>query len=179
MPGEKLLNRTIGAVWSTHFSYVWKAYPMKKLIDLFAKIRHLSSRRIKIYTSSFLIGGLILIPDLYIEAGHYLFECVHIFYEWLCYLLEELIGHTLHVSKYYSQLILFYIQVVIVAGLAYKIWRAAPKLYRRTTAYLRAACVQMIKDAKQVWAESPGRKRVKILAGCAASMFGLYFWATS
>lgn len=152
---------------------------MNKLIDLFTNIRQMSPCRIKVYTSSFLIGNLILLPDLYLAGGHYLLEFLHIFYEGLCFMLEELIGHSLHLSKYDSQLILFYTQVSIIAGLAYKTWRAAPRLYRRTTTYLRASCQQLIKDGKQLWADMPGRKRVKVLAGCAASMFGLYFWATS
>lgn len=152
---------------------------MYKLIDLFTKTRQTSPRRLKIYASSFLIGSLILLPDLYLAVGHHLLEFLHIFYEGLCFMLEELIGHSLHLSKYDSQLILFYIQVSILAGLAYKIWRAAPRLYRRTTAYLRASSLQWVKDGKQLWAEMPGRKRVKVLAGCAAGMFGLYFWATS
>ena len=152
---------------------------MKKLIDLFTKIRHLSPRRLKTYTISGLIGSLILMPDLYLAGAHYLLEFLHIFYEGLCFMLEELIGHSLHLSKYYSQLILFYVQVTIVAGLAYKMWRTAPELYRRAKAYLRASWQQLLEDSKQMWAEMPGRKRMKVLAGCAAGMFGLYFWATS
>ncbi|MGJ0514449.1 MAG: hypothetical protein ACR65O_01720 [Methylomicrobium sp.] len=152
---------------------------MKKLIDFFTKIRQMSSRRIKIYASSFLIGSFILLPDLYLAGGHYLLEFLHIFYEGLCFMLEELIGHSLHLSKYDSQLILFYTQVAIVAGVAYKTWRIAPRLYRSAIASLRASWQQLIKDGKQLWAEMPGRKRIKILAGCAASMFGLYFWVTS
>ncbi|WP_031430367.1 hypothetical protein [Methylomicrobium agile] len=152
---------------------------MSKLIDLLLKIQYLTPFQRKTYVSSGLIGSLILVPDLYLAGAHYTLEFLHIFYESLCFMLEELIGHSLHLSKYHSQLILFYAQVVIVAGLAYKIWRTAPRLYHRTTAYLRASWLKTIKDGKQFWTELPGRKRIKVLAGCMAGMFGLYFWATS
>jgi hypothetical protein len=152
---------------------------MKKLIDLFTKIRQMSSRRLKIYTTSFVIVSLILLPDLYLEGAHHLLELLHVCYEGLCFMFEELIGHTLHLSKYHSQLILFYVQVFIVAGLIYKLWRAAPRLYRRTAAYFRASCLRLVKDGKELWAEMSGLKRMKVLAGCAAGIFGLYFWATS
>ncbi|MGR8941136.1 MAG: hypothetical protein ACU83V_03495 [Gammaproteobacteria bacterium] len=152
---------------------------MNKLINPLLPIRQMSPRRLKTYTLTGLIGSLILLPDLYVAGAHYLIEFLHIFYEWLCYVLEELIGHTLHISKYYSQLILFYVQVTIVAGLGYKLWRAAPGFYRRGRAYLSESWRQMIQDGKQLWAEMPGRKRLKVLAGCAAGMCGLYFWVTS
>jgi hypothetical protein len=152
---------------------------MKELIDVFTKIRQISRFRLKIYANVSFIGSLMLVPDLYLELVHHLLELLHIFYEGLCFMLEELLGHSLHLSKHESQLILFYAQVLIGAGLAYKTWRAAPRVYRRTTARFCASCRQLIKDGKQLWAEMPSRKRVKVLAGCVAGVFGLYFWATS
>ncbi|MGJ0483022.1 MAG: hypothetical protein ACR65R_00635 [Methylomicrobium sp.] len=152
---------------------------MNKLIDFLLKIKYLTSFQRKAYASSGLIGSLILLPDLYLAGGHYLLEFLHIFYESLCFMFEELLGHSLHLSKYHSQLILFYVQVTIVAGLAYKIWRTVPGLYRRFKAYLHSSYHQLLESSKQLWAEMPGRKRVKILAGCAAGMFGIYFWVTS
>lgn len=152
---------------------------MHKLIALFLKIQQLSPHRRKAYANSCLIGSLVLFPDFYLDGGHYLLELLHIFYEWLCFMLEELIGHSLDLSKYHSQLIVFYLQVAIAGGLAYRLWRTAPGHYRRTKANLRASWLQLIEDGKQLWAEMPGRKRVKVVAGCAAGMFGLYFWATS
>lgn len=152
---------------------------MKKLINLLLKIQYLTPFQRKAYASSGLIGSLILLPDLYLAGGHYLLEFLHVFYESLCFMFEELIGHSLHLSKYHSQLILFYVQVTIVAGLAYKIWRTAPGLYRRFKAYLHSSYHQLLESGKQLWAEMPGRKRVKVLVGCAAGMFGIYFWVTS
>lgn len=152
---------------------------MNKLTNFFIKIQQLSTLQRKVYAGSGLIGSLILMPDLYLAGGHYLLEFLHIFYESVCFMFEELIGHSFHLSKYHSQVILFYVQVIIVAGLAYKIWRTAPGLYRRTKAYLRDSRQQLVKECKQMWAEMPGRKRIKVLAGCAAGVFGLYFWVTS
>lgn len=152
---------------------------MNKLISLVLKIRQLSSRQRKLYASASLIGSFMFFPDLYLAGGHTLLEFLHICYESLCFTFEELIGHSLHLSKYHSQLILFYTQVTIVAGLIYKLWRTAPRIYRRTQAYLHASYHQLIKDGKQMWAETPGRKRIKVLAGCVAGMFGIYFWVTS
>lgn len=152
---------------------------MKELIEVFTKIQQISPLRLKIYANGFLFGSLMLVPDLYLELGHHLIEFLHLFYEGLCYMLEELLGHSLHLSKHESQLILFYAQVAIGAGVAYKIWRGAPRLYRRATAHLHACWRQGVKDGKQRWAEMPSRKRLKVLAGCMAGMFGLYFWATS
>jgi len=152
---------------------------MKKLIVLVLKIQYLSPFQRKAYASAGLIGSLILLPDLYLAGAHTLLEFLHIFYESLCFMLEELIGHSLHLDKYHSQLILFYSQAAIVAGLGYKTWKTAPGLYCRTKAYLHASYQQLLKDGKQIWAEMPGRKRLKVLAGCAAGMFGIYFWVTS
>lgn len=152
---------------------------MKKLSNLHLNIQHLTAFQRKIYASSGLIGSLILLPDLYLAGAHYLLEFLHIFYESLCFMIEELIGHSLHLSKYHSQLILFYSQLAIVAGLGYKTWKTAPGLYRRAKASLHASYQQILRDGKQLWAEMPGRKRLKVLAGCAAGMFGIYFWVTS
>lgn len=152
---------------------------MKKLSNLLLNIQHLTAFQRKIYASSGLIGSLILLPDLYLAGAHYLLEFLHIFYESLCFMIEELIGHSLHLSKYHSQLILFYSQLAIVAGLGYKTWKTAPGLYRRAKASLHASYQQILQDGKQMWAEMPGRKRLKVLAGCAAGMFGIYFWVTS
>lgn len=152
---------------------------MNQLIDLITQIRRMPPRRLKTYTISSLIGSLILLPDLYLAGAHYLLGLLHIFYEGVCFMFEELIGHSLHLSKYHSQLILFYVQVLIFAGLAYKVWRATPKLYHRAKVYLSTCYRQLIEDSKQLWREMPGRKRLKVLIGCAAGMFGLYFWATT
>ncbi|MEC4747619.1 hypothetical protein [Methylomicrobium sp. Wu6] len=152
---------------------------MNKLNEVFIKIQQLSSRQRRVCFSSSLVGSLILLPDLYLAGAHYLLEFLHIFYESLCFMFEELIGHSLHLSKYHSQLILFYVQVAIIGGVAYKVWRTAPGLYRRAKAYVRASYQQLLTDGKQYWAEMPSRKRLKVLAGCAAGMFGIYFWVTS
>jgi hypothetical protein len=120
---------------------------MKKLIDLFIDIRQMSPRRLKAYTTLGLIGSLILLPDLYLAGAHYLLGFLHIFYEGMCFMLEELIGHSLDLGKYHSQLILFYIQVTIAAGLVYKTWRAAPRLYRRIKARLVASYHQSINNS--------------------------------
>lgn len=152
---------------------------MKKLLDFIMKIRRVSPSRLKAYTTAGVLASLVLLPDLYLEGVHHLLELVHLLYETLCFLLEELIGHSLHISKYHSQLILFYMQLAIAAGLAYKAWKTTPDLYRRAKAGTRAYCRQSITAGKQLWREMPGRKRVKVIAGCAAGMFGLYFWATS
>ncbi|MBL1262548.1 hypothetical protein [Candidatus Methylomicrobium oryzae] len=152
---------------------------MSKMIDPFMKIRQLSPWQRKAYTYAFLLASLMLVPDLYFAGAHHLLEILHVCYEGACYLLEELIGHSLHLDKYHSQLILFYVQVSIVLGLCYKLWRAVPRLYSRTKENLQSSYQRSVKDSKELWSKMPSRKRIKVLAGCAAGMFGIYFWVTS
>lgn len=152
---------------------------MNKLIALVLKIRQLSSRQRLLYASASLIVSIMLFPGLYLAGWHTLLVFLHVLYESICFMFEELIGHSLHLSKYHSQLILFYSQAAFAAGLAYKLWRAAPWLYRRIKSYLCSTYHQLVKDSKQMWAEMPSRKRLKVLAGCVAGMFGIYFWVTN
>jgi hypothetical protein len=153
---------------------------MKKLIDPFLKkIRHLPMFRHKAYAGIAFIASAVLLPDIYLAGAHYMLGFLHIFYEGLCFMLEEFIGHSLNLGKYHSQLILFYSQVAIAAGFGYKIWRFTPRLYRCLKADVCAFYHQLLRDAKQQWLDMSGQKRVKVIFGCAAGIFGIYFWATS
>lgn len=152
---------------------------MKEPSPILQKIQRLKPLQRKVFLSSAFVVTLLLMPDWYWAVAHHVLGFLHLFYEGLCYMLEEFIGHSLDLSKYESQLILFYSQVAIIAGFAYKTWRVAPGYFRRLRADFHAAYQELVTDGKEAWSKMPFRKRFKVVMGCVAGMFGIYFWVTS
>ena len=79
-------------------------------------------KRILIYI--FLIGLFISLYDVLL---HTLLVCLHLTFEWVEYMLEEIIEHTFHTNRKQSQLVVFYLFWLI--GF-YALYRLMIILYR-------------------------------------------------
>ncbi len=119
-----------------------------------------------------LLIGFVAMPE---DLLHYLAVLVHKLYEGGALLLEEILGHTLGVSKYYSQLIVFYLS--LGAGLLglYWLWRRLPALVLRIKNRLSEQYALIRIQAVQAWQRLPLDQKIKLLLFQLASMIGAYF----
>ena len=83
----------------------------------------------KIVMGLVLTGIVFAMPDLVFGLLHSLLSIAHVSYEWISFILEEFIGHIFHLSKYYSQLIVFYLWLSIASYGCYRLCRKLPGLY--------------------------------------------------
>lgn len=76
-----------------------------------------------------IIGILIFFPDVVfstlLELMHLLFELLHLIFEVVELGLDHVIEHLLHTGLHETQVIVFYIMMILIALLMYGLWRVA------------------------------------------------------
>jgi len=106
---------------------------------------------------------------------HYLAVLVHKLYEGGALLLEEILGHTLGVSKYYSQLIVFYLSLSLGLLGLYWLWKRLPALVLSIKDRLLEQCTLVKIQAVQAWQRLPLDQKIKLLLFQLAGLMGAYF----
>ncbi|AEF99170.1 hypothetical protein [Methylomonas methanica] len=71
-----------------------------------------------------------LTMELLTEAAHLFFELLYESFEWFELGIEHLIEHLFHTEHHTSQIVTFYILLLIGGYISYKLWKAAPRLYQ-------------------------------------------------
>jgi len=119
-----------------------------------------------------LLIGFVVMPE---DLVHYLAVLVHKLYEGGALLLEEILGHTLGLSKYYSQLIVFYLSLGLGLLGLYWLWKRLPALVLRIKDRLLEQCALVKIQAVQAWQRLPLDQKIKLLLFQLAGLLGAYF----
>ena len=113
--------------------------------------------------------------DLFLNVLHLLFECIHILYEWLELGIEHAVEHVFHTSRHGSQMITFYILMLIAGLLLYGLWRILPRLYQQFIQFLLQAWERRTIECRHYWLSQPLINKVQLLS-TATGVFCLTFY---
>lgn len=122
-----------------------------------------------------LTGIVFAMPDLVLGLFHSLLSVAHVSYEWISFILEEFIGHIFHLSKYRSQLIVFYSWLSIASYGCYRLCRKLPGFYRRFMEKLLWCKINILLYSQDL---SP-IQRIKLTTLYTATLISLLFLVMS
>ncbi|MGR8998464.1 MAG: hypothetical protein ACU88J_05390 [Gammaproteobacteria bacterium] len=128
----------------------------------------------KILIRFILIGIVIALYDVML---HSLFSIVHIAFEWLELVLEELIEHIFHTGRQQSQIIVFYLFWSIALYGLYRLWHALPGFYSGFKERLLAASSQYKSYIISYWREQSSIQKIKWVTSFTVSVSCLAFLA--
>lgn len=107
-------------------------------------------------------------PDLVWEHASHL---LHLLYEGISFLLEEVLMHGLGFTKHHAQMLVFYFLMILLCGLAWLCWRRLPFLVETVKAYLYSWRLRAQDHAIALWLAMSALQKAKLLA---ANVIGLW-----
>jgi hypothetical protein len=112
------------------------------------------------------IGIVITMPDivfgLVLELLHVMFELAHLFFELFESALDHVVEHIFHTDVKETQIIVFYLMVVMASGAIYCFCRSISNRYRESKAYLLAHYQQNKARLFSYWSEQSFFDRIKL-----------------
>jgi hypothetical protein len=89
--------------------------------------------------------------DLFLNILHLAFEFIHIMYEWFELGIEHTVEHLFHTSRHGSQVVTFYILILIAILLIYWLWQVLPRLYKRFIQFVHQAWERRKTECQSYW----------------------------
>jgi len=115
------------------------------------------------------VAVLMMAPDV---VMHSVFGLLHFAYEMIALGLETFLHHSFGLSKYHSQVVVFYFSWTVVFFMAYRIWRHRSHLMGLGRYWLQQVKIRMAYH----WEGMGWFKKAKWTAIYAVSIVGLMFW---
>ena len=100
----------------------------------------------------------VIAPDQFL---HYVFVIMHTAYESIAFILEEIIRHVFHLSKYQCQLIVFYLMWAAGLMVLYRFWRKWPELSQAIKHRLYRNIYWVQGHMMQIWNSSSLTGKIK------------------
>lgn len=97
------------------------------------------------------------------QVLHHLLVVVHTLYESIALLLEEIVGHTFHLRKYHSQLIVFYLFWCVGLYGFYWLWRRLPGLFISVKHHLLKQFLLVKFQALYYWRSMQLNQKIKLM----------------
>lgn len=117
-----------------------------------------------------------MVIDLFMNVLHLCFELIHILYEWFELGIEHTVEHLFHTSRHGSQIVTFYILLLIASLLLYGLWRILPRLYQKFIQFLFQAWERRKIEYRYYWLSLPLINKVKLLStATGVSCLAFYF----
>lgn len=92
-----------------------------------------------------------MVIDLVISALDLLWELLHFMYEGLELGIEHTVEYLFHTSRHGSQIVTFYILVLLAGLLLYWLWRVLPRGYRLIVEFVRQAWERRKIESQAYW----------------------------
>ncbi|MDD5274366.1 MAG: hypothetical protein PHU14_16820 [Methylovulum sp.] len=105
-----------------------------------------------------------VVIDLVFSVLHLIFEVLHIMFEWFELGIEHAVEHLFHTSRHDSQIITFYILLLIACMLLYWLWRILPGLYKQLMELMWQAWERRKTECKGYWLSLTLINKVKWLS---------------
>lgn len=102
-----------------------------------------------------LLAVSLILPDI-------MFECIHLIFEAVEYSLDLLIEHLFHTDLHTTQLIVFYLLLIIALILGYLLFQSLRTWYQELTAELTYFQSQIKQTCKTQWQQGAWLHKVKI-----------------
>lgn len=101
--------------------------------------------------------------DWVLSVLHVLFELILLSYEWLELGIEHGVEHLFHTSHHISQMVTFYILVLIACGLIYWLWRILPRLFKKMRQFAHDAWLRRKTELELYWLSLSLHKKIMLL----------------
>jgi hypothetical protein len=105
-----------------------------------------------------------VVIELVFSLLHFIFELIHIAYEWLELGIDHAVEHLFHTSLHGSQIVTFYILVLIAGLLMYWVWQVLPRLYERSKQFTLIAWERRKFEWQAYWLSLTFSNKVKLLS---------------
>jgi len=115
---------------------------------------------------------IITVISTYDVLLHSLLTFAHIAFEWFELGLEELIEHVFHTTRHQTQVIVFYLLLLVILIGLYRLWRVLPRFCN----YLLTRYTHYATAMNCYWQESSSLQKAKLITTCSAGIAGLCFW---
>lgn len=101
--------------------------------------------------------------DLFFELLHFGFEIMHIAYEWFELGIEHSVEHLFHTTRHGSQIVTFYILMLIASGLLYWLWRVTPRFYAASREFAVQSWTSRKTELELYWLSLTPVSKVKLV----------------
>ena len=125
-------------------------------VSLIQGVSHMGN--IKKYLDLILIALLLLSLVFYdltlallTEIAHLFFELLFELFEWFELGIEEIIEHLFHTEHHASQIVTFYILLLIGGFAFYGLWRVLPRLFHRLMSVVKQVVLELWVRRKTEW----------------------------
>jgi len=128
---------------------------------------------------SFVVLSIVLYDttiDIFLNVLHFFFELLHWGYEWFELGIEHTVEHLFHTSRHGSQIVTFYILLLIVCLALYALWRVLPRLYKRFLQFMHQSWLRRKTELEAYWLSLTLANKVKVLSTAMGVMYLSSFW---
>ncbi|WP_150047623.1 MULTISPECIES: PilZ domain-containing protein [Methylomonas] len=151
--------------------------------------RYIDSRNRQRWLLTALAGGLLLwmllAPELawHLLVGliHHLFEIIlhvlHLAFEYAEVGLDHLVEHAFHTDTHQTQVIVFYILVVIIGGLVFLILRRVPAWFRTCLSWLMLFASRKKSSILYFWQQQSVAGKYKLIGITGATLLAYFYLA--
>ena len=112
-----------------------------------------------------LVVMLVLIYFIHapVEFFHHVLEILHLIYESIAFVVEEILHHALHLSKFQCQLIVFYSSWCVALVSAYYFWRRLPDMIQAIKNKISIRYFNLKSQAINIWISSSWPRKIRLL----------------
>lgn len=109
--------------------------------------------------------------DFFLNILHLLFEVLHMAFEWFELGIEHGVEHLFHTTRHGSQIVTFYILLLIAGLVTYGLWRVMPRLYRRFVEFMQQSWLRRKTELEVYWLSLTLANKVKLLSTATGVMY--------
>ncbi|TPQ24437.1 hypothetical protein [Methylomonas koyamae] len=109
--------------------------------------------------------------DLVFSVAHFLFEMLHLAFEWFELGIEHAVEHTFHTTRHGSQIITFYILLALGGSALYALWKALPLIRRRLQQALMNAWVRRKTECELYWQSLTLQNKLRLLSTLLGAVY--------
>ncbi len=114
--------------------------------------------------------------DLIFSVFHFMFGIIHIAYEWIELGIEHAVEHLFHTSRHTSQIVTFYILLVLAGFLLRWLWKQLPTIYRQVRLFLQLAWEHRKLEWEAYWLSLSLINKLKLLSTATGIIYlGSFF----
>lgn len=114
--------------------------------------------------------------DWVLSLIHLILELIHMAYEWFELGIEHTVEHLFHTSRHGSQIVTFYILVLLAGYLLYQIWRLLPRLLEFIKQFAHDAWVRRKTEWELYWLSlTLNKKIILVVTALAVAYIASFF----
>lgn len=107
---------------------------------------------------------------------HFIFAIIHTGYEWLELGIEHSVEHLFHTSRHGSQIVTFYILLLLAVCLLHWLWKLLPTLYRHIRLFVQLAWERRKMEWEAYWLSLTLINKLKLFSTATGIIYlGFFF----